>query len=58
MNRLPLEDRRAIQRRAASSDDSISLALAVRAFVDDVLLDMDFEDRRYLSADGRISERT
>jgi iron-sulfur cluster repair protein YtfE (RIC family) len=47
-----------ICRHGATADDAISLALAVRAFVADVLLDMDLEDRRYLSVDGLISVRT
>jgi iron-sulfur cluster repair protein YtfE (RIC family) len=47
-----------MRRCCASSDDALSLALAVRALVADVLLDMDLEDRRYLSVAGRISERT
>ena len=33
---------------AAHSVDVMTLALAVRAFVADVLLDMDMEDRRFL----------
>ena len=37
-----------MRRLAATSDDGISLALAVRAFVADVLLDMNMEDRTYL----------
>jgi hypothetical protein len=40
----------AMRRRAASSDDAISLALAARAFVADVLMDMDFEEKRYLTS--------
>jgi hypothetical protein len=48
----------AMRRCACTSDDTISLALAVRAFVADVLLDMDLEDQRYLSVDGRMSVRT
>jgi iron-sulfur cluster repair protein YtfE (RIC family) len=47
-----------MRRLAASSDDAISLALAVRAFVADVRLDMESEDRRYLSADAPMSVRT
>ena len=42
-----------MRRCAASWDDAISLALAVRAFVADVLLDMKEEDRRYLSSTSR-----
>jgi hypothetical protein len=48
----------AMRRRAAGADDAISLALAARAFVADVLTDMDFEERRYLSAGARTNERT
>jgi len=44
-----LEDLESVLRGAARSDDAISLALMVRAFVADVLLDMDLEDRRYLT---------
>jgi hypothetical protein len=47
-----------MRRLAASSKDAISLALAVRAFVANVLLDMDLEDRRYLSVDGPMSAQT
>jgi hypothetical protein len=47
-----------IRRLAASSDDAISLALAVRAFVADVRIDMDLEDQRYLSSRWPMSERT
>jgi hypothetical protein len=39
----------AMARLAAGADDGITFALSVRAFVSDVLLDMDTEDRRYLS---------
>jgi hypothetical protein len=53
-----LEELESMLRCAARADDAISLALAVRAFVADVLLDMDLEDRRYLAVDGRISDRT
>jgi len=52
------EDLESMRRLAASSDDAISLALAVRAFVADVRLDMDLEDRRYLSSRWPMSERT
>jgi iron-sulfur cluster repair protein YtfE (RIC family) len=52
------EELERMRRLVASSDDAISLALAVRAFVADVLLDMELEDRRYLSADGPMSVRT
>jgi hypothetical protein len=48
----------AMRRCGATSDDAISVALAVRAFVADVLLDMDVEDRRYLLAAGPRSVRT
>jgi hypothetical protein len=39
----------AMRRQAASADDALTLALAARAFVADVLMDMDFEEKRYLS---------
>jgi iron-sulfur cluster repair protein YtfE (RIC family) len=55
---LQLEELESMRRCAARSDDAISLALAIRAFVADVQLEMDLEDRRYLSVDGRISDRT
>jgi hypothetical protein len=51
------EDIEAMRRLAASADDAISLALAVRAFAADVRLDMDLEDQRYLARSG-TSERT
>ena len=47
------EELHRMRRCAASWDDAISLALAVRAFVADLLLDMDEEDRRYLSNSDR-----
>jgi Hemerythrin HHE cation binding domain len=43
------EELRAMSRLALRCDDTITLALAVRAFVSDVRLDMDAEDRRFLS---------
>jgi hypothetical protein len=42
-------DVEAMRRLAAASDDRISLALAVRAFVADVGLDMDLEDQQLLT---------
>jgi iron-sulfur cluster repair protein YtfE (RIC family) len=36
-------------REAGASDDRISLSLAIRSFVSDVLLDMTLEERRFLS---------
>lgn len=45
---LQLEELESLRRSAARSDDAISLALAIRAFVADVQLEMDLEDRRYL----------
>ena len=47
-----------MRRCAALSDDAISLASAIRAFVAGVQLEIDLEDRRYLSVDARISDRT
>jgi len=41
-----------MQRLARTSDDVVSLALAIRAFVDDVRLDMDVEDRRFSLSPG------
>jgi hypothetical protein len=38
-----------IARAAAGSDDLISLALTIRAFVSDVRLDMQIEERRFLA---------
>jgi hypothetical protein len=49
-HRCQREELAAMWRMAACCDDAITLALAVRAFVSDVRLDMDAEDRRYLSA--------
>ncbi|HTA20828.1 MAG TPA: hypothetical protein VK989_16155 [Polyangia bacterium] len=49
---LQLEELDSMRRCAARSDDAITLALAIRAFVADVQLEMDLEDRRYLSVDG------
>jgi hypothetical protein len=43
------EELAAMTRLCATCDDGISLALAVRAFVSDVRLDLDAEDRRQLS---------
>lgn len=43
------EELRAMSRLALRCDDTITFALAVRAFVSDVRLDMDAEDRRFLS---------
>jgi hypothetical protein len=48
----------AMRRRAVTADDALSLALAARAFVADVLMDMDFEEKRYLSSGARTSDRT
>jgi hypothetical protein len=48
-HRCQREELAAMSRLAAACDDAITLALAVRAFVSDVRLDMDAEDRRYLS---------
>jgi iron-sulfur cluster repair protein YtfE (RIC family) len=39
-----------LTREARSSDDRISLSLAIRCFVSDVLLDMTLEERRFLAA--------
>ena len=48
-HRCQREELAAMSRLAATSDDAITLALAVRAFVSDVRLDMDAEDRHHLS---------
>jgi hypothetical protein len=37
-----------LSRRALGADDRITLALEIRAFVSDVFLDMDIEDRAFL----------
>lgn len=39
-----------LTREAASSDDRISLSLAIRSFASDVLLDVELEERRFFSA--------
>jgi hypothetical protein len=49
-HRCQREELRGLSRLAARCDDSITLALAVRAFVSDVRVDMDAEDRRLLSS--------
>jgi hypothetical protein len=48
-HRCQREELRAMSRLAACCDDGITLALAVRGFVSNVRLDMDAEDRLYLS---------
>jgi hypothetical protein len=48
-HRCQREELRAMSRLAATCDDGITLALAVRGFVSNVRLDMDAEDRLYLS---------
>ena len=52
-----IEEIETMQRLARTSDDVISLALAIRAFVDDVRLDMDVEDRRFSLSPGATSAR-
>ena len=47
-----IEEIETMQQLARTSDDVISLALAIRAFVDDVRLDMDVEDRRFSLSPG------
>jgi hypothetical protein len=49
-HRCQREEQRAMARLAAGCDDGITLALAMRAFVSDMRLDMEAEDRRYLSS--------
>jgi len=48
-HRRQRQELEAMSRLAARGDDAITLALAVRAFVCDVRLDMDAEDSRYLA---------
>jgi hypothetical protein len=48
-HRSEREELQSMSRLAARCDDGITLALAVRGMVIDVLLDIDAEDRRYLS---------
>jgi hypothetical protein len=43
------DELRAMSRLATRCDDGITLALAIRALVSDALLEMETEDRRYLS---------
>lgn len=38
-----------MRRLSATHDDTITLALAIRAFIADVCIDMDLEDRTYLA---------
>jgi hypothetical protein len=48
-HRRQREELQAMSRLAKRCDDGITLALSIRGFVSDVRLDMDLEDRRYLS---------
>jgi hypothetical protein len=51
------EELERIVREADSSDDRITLALAIRGFVSDVLLDMSLEEGRLVSMSRDRSDR-
>jgi iron-sulfur cluster repair protein YtfE (RIC family) len=52
------EELQAMSRLAKSCDDGITLALSIRAFACDVRLDMDLEDRRFLSSSADAGRET